>query len=493
VDLKTLREQTETLTTSLEQRRAEVASGKASCVGRSELFRSFREVVSWEAVHLVREAAAKAEGRRGSRLRTLEAHLIDLLFEAEAGESLDQTERGVRALVTGLEPGLDWSLDFALTGGTRDPDRDSRARTEARARATAMDLDPVWARLWDRRQTIAQKAGFASALSAWCGALDLELAAVEADAAEFLSATEAMYLDVSSWWLRRCTAQRPFPHGAERHDLLHALWMAPFDGLFPGRGTGLALVEKLVAAGAVPRVAVHVDGELRAGKDPIPQVFPIEPPGSVAISFRAESGAASVRDALQAFGEAQHFASIDAERPLEDRVLGDRALPAAFGVLLRNIPLDRKWLRRSLPEVPADLPRVLALQSLFELRQTCAILLQERQQDREGLRAGHGERYGERLSAALGARWPSELVLWDCRPFPRTLLRYAAAAFESVLFPVIRERFDEDWWMNPRTGVFLQKISRQGQLESCRQVARAISTEAPRLIAAVPRFAELLG
>jgi hypothetical protein len=495
MDLPRLREQVEQLTLDLARRRYRLAAGLETSAGFTDAFRAAPEVTEWDAIELVRDARASAEGRRASRLRALEAHLVQLVIQARSARLLDELVARSGAEVPAATAGRTWPLYLSLALGPREPDRDARHRIESAAMAAALDVEALLSEYWEIAGSVAQLAGNATPFRQWGFAHDIDPAALTTEAAAFLHATQAMYLDVAEWWLRRTVGVHLFPHGAERHDLLHALTISPFDGLFP-RGSGIKGVLDLFRGMGLSASAdggLRLDGEPRARKVAEPLCARLDAPDDVVAVYRAESGFASTRALLRAWGESLHSAHVEAERPFEDRMLGDRSLPAAFGVLFQHVLLDPKWLRAAVGLEPPDLLRVIALAETHRLRHAAAIVVASSAIDREGPRAGLASAFSDRLSAALGARWPAALWMWECRPTLGAATELLAAAFAATLFPQLRERFNEDWWRNPQAGPFLLKIFRQGQLESSRGVLKAMDLGEPRLTPLIHRLEDLLG
>ena len=291
--------------------------------------------------------------------------------------------------------------------------------------------------------------------------------------------------------LKRTTGQRPFPDGAERHDVPHAISLPAFEGLFPAGGRATALADSFRGSGFADGSSLRIDAERRDNKQPDATAFAIDPPGDVAVSLRPDGGFTTARAFLRGYGEGQHFAHAEPGRPFEDRLFGGRILPAAFGVLFQNVLLEKKWLKGTLGSEPADLRRVIALAELFRLRHAAAVFLCSLQMDREGLGANRTEQFTERLSHALGARWPAGLCLWECMPALDAGTTLAAAAFEASFITLVRDKCDEDWWANPRLGPFLTTISGQGQLRSARAVAESLGMGAV-LVATAKRLQSAL-
>jgi hypothetical protein len=493
MDLTRLRQQVEALTREIERRRYRVAVGLDATPHLDSLFSDFPGVATQDAVALVREARQGAEGRRALRLQRLECHLLALVAESSAVEASEQLAQRLTERLLG-PAGESWPLPVALALGPRDPDRDGRAATEAAAIESLAETERLVSEIWDRWRAAHQGAGL-SVAAAWGLAHDADPSVLAAEAESFLRETDAMYEDVLAWRLGRSTGLGPFPHGAERHDLIHALALTDYDGLFPARRDTRRVLETLERTGLSLGAdgQLRIDAEDRESKSPEPTVALLDPPHRVVAAYRPDGGYIAVRDALRAWGEGVHDANVDADRPFEDRFLGDRSLPAATGLLFQHVLLDRHWMRRTFDVAPPDLIRVMALDELRRLRHAAAVWLRSLQLDRGDSSASQAESHVESASAASGALWPASLCLFECSPHLQAGTTLRAASFEAALVPEIQERFNEDWWANPHLGPFLLKLFARGQFDSTRAWANELHLAEPKLAPLVARFQDLLG
>lgn len=473
MNLSEIREQTEGLTQRIRRRQYQFASGREAKLGLTEEFRQ-AHFLSRDALALVREAATSATDRRAVRLKMLVPHLANLLTLRDNSELLDEIALG--------------RIDLAAVA--RVSLRDERAALE---RATVAGAEALQSQLaWDGWRTALNNAGYPTLAAHWSAVHDWDAGALSIEAEAFLLTTESMYFDVLEWWMDRATGQRLFPDGAERHDLLHALSLAPFQGLFPTGKKIRKLTDTIRGCGITDDSELLIDDDARDAKSPDAQAFAIDPPTSVIAMFPPDGGYTSTRDFLGALGVGLHYAQIDAARPFEDRMLGDSSLPTAFGSLLRNLLLERKWLKSTLDSAPSDLPRLLALAELFRLRHACAVLLHSLELEREGPGVAQSERYSERMLAALGARWPAALCLLECKPTLDAATDLLAAATEAALALALVERFNDDWWRNPQAGVWLRMMFAQGQLQSSREVAKSQGLGELSLKSAIQRIQNAL-
>jgi hypothetical protein len=177
------------------------------------------------------------------------------------------------------------------------------------------------------------------------------------------------------------------------------------------------------------------------------------------ISLRRRGGAADWQDLLEAVPSALVAANSSPSR--RDPVLG-----GALGWLLGSLLLEPRWLadrvgldRRHAP----DLVRDLGLRRLFRLRAGAAALRVATEVARGLSGAAWRDAYREALGAALGATWDGVRAARDADA-PALAAALAGAGRGERLRCEIRERFDEDWWRNPRTGAFLAALLAAGRL-----------------------------
>jgi hypothetical protein len=68
-----------------------------------------------------------------------------------------------------------------------------------------------------------------------------------------------------------------------------------------------------------------------------------------------------------------------------------------------------------------------------------------------------------RLHGATRARPPEALWIEDVDPHFYCIRYLRAWMFAGTVHAVLRDRFDEDWFLNPKSGPFLRELWAQGQ------------------------------
>ena len=366
---------------------------------RAAALRAERAAAEAEERWRAAEAAAVGEGPDGS------VGLQDA--ERALAQERDQERRGAfaRAAAQGCEASA--------------PSREAAVEARARARAE-VGLAPDWQ------------------------------AVVEADAA--LAASDDAWSDVLAWTARRELGLQPAPRGnLARADLIRLLALRRWSDLFRVGMVPIVLrwlSEQLrLDLGPVP-----VDAEARPGKWPGVHVF------GARISFLPVSGAADWQDLFDGTGRALAASRQPAHRR-------DAPFGHALGWLLSSVLREPRFLvercdadRRDVP----DLRRGLALRALFALRARAAAFRIASEVER-GM-SGHAwrEGYREAMTAALGATWDGVRAARDADGPVHAAALTGAGEGEALRRSLV-ERFDEDWWRNPRTAEHLAGLIAAGK------------------------------
>jgi hypothetical protein len=177
------------------------------------------------------------------------------------------------------------------------------------------------------------------------------------------------------------------------------------------------------------------------------------------VSFRPRGGAGDYQDLLAALGRGLGARAAPPSR--RDPLLGE-----ALGFALAALLLEPRWLaehlsveRRHAP----DVVRALALRRLAALRLDAAALRVATEVERGLSGAAWREAHRDALTAAAGAAWEGVRASRDADA-AALRARLAGAGAGEALRVELRERFDEDWWRNPRTASHLAGLLAAGRL-----------------------------
>jgi hypothetical protein len=361
-------------------------------------------------------------------------------------------------------------------------DRDERMRLE-RARATLVgsELAPMRRERFQREKDIVEKLEIADSYNATFSALSgVDLPALVAECKAFLGDTQAMWDDVFTEVVRR--ELDIDPREATRADAL-ALMRAPaFDPYFPSKSMEREVRRQVADMGADATASGRVifDTGDREGKNSRAFCAPVRVPQEVYLVLRPHGGQADYRTLMHELGHALHFANTRADFPFEYRWLGDNSVTESYAMLFDHMLHIPGWLSRytelGAPKIPGFL-RAAGFEELQFLRRYAAKLIYEH----ELYGGDHSweslpDAYVETLSRATSFRYDPADAFVDVDP------RYYAARYlrawqlQAVIGESLVERFDEDWYRNPRAGPYIiENLFAEGQRELAHELAERVT------------------
>jgi hypothetical protein len=275
-----------------------------------------------------------------------------------------------------------------------------------------------------------------------------------------LEGTQAIAADLGVWLLERHTGVRASE--AQRHDVLH-LQFAPRCASAFIAGEMQRTVRRWTAMLGLDLSEVKVDDEDRPLKWPGAHAEPIDPPFEAGLTYLPAEGPRALSALLSGVGTALVSVGPPAEAPPEDLWLGDPAVRHACAAILGGLVRDPEWLRRCAQvELPRDDQRAIAIAAVFDARLNAARTLAALQayESGPGSRAGSAAR--DLFARATGAELPSGLAALEVDPWFDDLAQLQGRALAARARAFLRDRYDEDWWRNPRSAPSLQGLWGRG-------------------------------
>jgi hypothetical protein len=443
-----------------------------------------------------RGSAEGSEERRSARL------LLEWLAEARASREM--------AALDEREIAWESSAELRLSDGRRVPyqraaidianatDRAERLELDrARASLVAADLAPMKQERLERDRELMLELGLADGYVATFEALSgVAVRPLVEQCRAFLRDTQAMWDEVHPEFVRRGLGIEPGE--ATRADALTLLRAREFDAHFPGATMEDAVRRQVTEMGTDPTAGgrVRFDTGEREGKRPRAFCAPVRVPDEVYLVLRPHGGQTDYTTFLHELGHALHFAYMRADLPFEFRWLGDNSVTEGFAMLFDHLMQDRGWLLRYAELGKSNVERFLraaGFEELHFLRRYCAkIIYEEQLYDGAVPWRALPDLYVDTLSTATRFRYQAAdaFVDVDARFYAARYLR--AWQLQSVVTRALVERFDVDWWRNPRAGPWLVgELFAAGQRELAQEQAQRVAgaelSFAP-LVAAIERM-----
>ena len=437
-------------------------------------------ILGEDALALVREEfRAAPEGTDAYRSARLMLEWLTDSVASRALASLDEREIAWEgSAIVHLDDGRDIPYQRAAIDIGNSPNRAERLLIErARARLVEAELAPLRRERFQREKEMIEGMEIAPSFNATFEALSgVDLGGLASECEQFLRDTQAMWEEVYVETVR--SKLHLDPAGATRADALHLLRAQEFDAHFPSASMESAVRRQTSEMGIDPDAAgriIYDTGE-REGKRARAFCAPVRVPDEVYLVLRPHGGQADYRTLLHELGHALHFAYTRPDYPFEWRWLGDNSVTESYAMLLDHLMHDAGWLARYTElgrrHAPAFL-RTVGFEELHFLRRYCAKLLYE-----TALYGGEvgwdslPDLYVDRLTSATTFQYDRADAFVDVDPRFYAARYLRAWQLQALLTETLIERFDEDWWRNPRAGPWvIGTLFGEGQRELAGEVA----------------------
>jgi hypothetical protein len=484
LSIERLRREGEQFMEELSREYYEAHSGLKATAELQPIYHAHREILGPDALEVAREAfvgsADDSDDRRSSRL------LLDWQVESQSSRELaplDEREIAWESdAVVQLPDGRQVPYQRAAIEIGNSTDRRERAMIEtARAALVGRELAPMRRERLQRERDITESLGLADGYNpSWELLSGISLGALRDECAQFLRDTQAMWDETFPAMVKRGLGIEP--REATRADALALFRAKEFDQFFSAADMEPAIRRQVGEMGmdATAGGRVRFDTGEREGKRSRAFCAPVRVPDEVYLVLRPHGGQTDWSTFLHELGHALHFAYMRPDLPMEFRWMGDNSVTEGYAMLFDHLMQDAGWLQRytglNKKTAPAFL-RSAGFEELHFLRRYCAKLLYETQ-----LYAGDlswdaaPDLYVELLTGATTFQYSAAdaFVDVDARYYAARYLR--AWQLQALIGETLVERYDADWWRNPRAGPWIaQELFGEAQRELAHEQAQRVA------------------
>jgi hypothetical protein len=480
----------------------EAHSGLKASAELQPIYHKHRAILGPDALEAAREAfvgsAEGSEERRSSRL------LLDWQVESQSSRELAPLD----------EREIAWESDAVLrvADGRQIPyqrtsieignssDRRDRALIEeARASLVQAELAPMRRERLQRERDITEALGLANGYNAtWELLSGISLSGLGEECALFLRETQAMWDEVYPEFVKRGLGMNP--REATRADALALFRAREFDQFFPAGEMEQSIRRQVREMGIDPDAGgrVRFDTGEREGKRSRAFCAPVRVPEEVYLVLRPHGGQTDWNTFLHELGHALHFAYMRPDHAMEYRWMGDNSVTEGYAMLFDHLMQDAHWLQRYTRLDKKATPGFLrnaGFEELHFLRRYAAKLIYETQLygGDQGFDA-MPDLYVDLLTSATSFKYVGADAFVDVDP------RYYAARYlrawqhQALITETLVERYDADWWRNPRAGPWVvQSLFGEAQRELAHEQAQRVSGKTLSFAPLVRSIERMLG
>jgi hypothetical protein len=484
VTLARLRDEGESFMQEISREYYLAHSGQKATAELQPIYARHAQILGPDALELtlesLRAAADGSEERRSARL------LADWQAESQSARQLaplDEREiawEGSAVVRVGDTRQIEFErVAIEMANTTNRAER--HAIEAARAKLVGRELAPMRRDRFQRERDITEQLGLASGYNATFELLSgISLSDLAAQCAQFLRDTQALWDETLPEFTKRVLGVDA--SSVTRADALALFRAREFDGGFPASRMEESIKRQVREMGVDPVAAGRIvfDTGEREGKRSRAFCSPVRVPAEVYLVLRPHGGQSDWNTLLHELGHALHFAYMRPDLAFEYRWLGDNSITEGYAMLFDHLMQDAGWLRRYTELGGSALPAFLrshGFQELHMVRRYSAKLIYE-----IALYGGQvnwdslPQQYVEQLTAATTFRYDPADAFVDVDP------RYYAARYlrawqlQALLTETLVERYDADWWRNPRAGPWMcSALFGEGQRELAHEQAQRVA------------------
>lgn len=471
--LARLRERAEAFQSELTRAYYEALAGYRDSPGLDAIYARYPELFEAARTTEVQgalEAAAPA-GEEARRLLYLR-EFVASGFEESAGKEAEERYLTAEANAVVRVEGEEIPFRAVRVRVRNTPDRARRREIALAGLEVSRALQPYLREAIETSHAAARSLGATDYVAHRAELSQIDFDFLLAETARLLEETQPIYRDLFDFFTRRELGLRRSEVGF--WDLPYLFRGGKFDSAFEP-GDMMSNAERMVSAMGLDMRAggnIAFDLEPRPRKSARAFCSPIRIPQEIKVVILPSGGADDYQSFLHELGHALHFGNVDPEAPFEFRNLGDNSVTECYAATLDHCLLLPGWLRRIQRMAQArDFLLLQWFEELFLLRRYAAKLRYELALHARGPTPELADVYREELGRATGVEAPPERYLEDVDPRFYCAFYLQAWMLCGLLHRALRERFDDDWFLNPRCGPFLRGLFARGQRDSPAELA----------------------
>jgi hypothetical protein len=448
------------------------------------IYEKHSAIMTPDALAMVLEAFRSATPGSEEYERT--RMIVEWLAGLQAGRELaplDEREMGWEAsAMVKLPDGSAIQFERTPIEIANSKDRAKRqAIYQARAKLVESELVPLRRERFQRERDIIERLELADGYNAtWELISGISLADLRAQCEQFLRDTQAAWDDTAPEFIKRILGIEA--REATRADALALFRAHAFDSAFPAREMEERVQRQVRELGIDPLAGgrIRLDTGEREGKRSRAFCAPVRVPEEVYLVLRPHGGQTDWSTFLHELGHALHFAYARPDYPFEYRWLGDNSVTESYAMLFDGLMQDSGWLKRYTDLGESRLrtfSRSAGFEELHYMRRYCAKFIYETHLYGGDVRwESLPDLYVDTLTSATTFQYSGSEAFVDVDPGYYSARYLRAWQLQSLLDETLRERYDSDWWRNPRAGPWIvQSLFAEGQRELAHELAKRVS------------------
>jgi hypothetical protein len=461
-----------------------VRVGEKEVSEQAEIVRRFADLFSREQMDALQEAESSAGGDARELLYRLRKTCESGLISSQLAEREDELENRLlaeRVTFNGEEmPLRNAQAKLAVLASYADREELGQIQAEASAKFNDERLDLLRA----TEELAADYSGIADAVERNEEEKDISLSELSRALKAASDDSTQSYGALRDRWFTKLL-------GEEREDVpssYHTAYMrrlSPLESTYTkDRATEICL-QTLDALGfdlnAQPNIKLDLDD--RPQKSPRACVIASDPPKIVHLITRAQGGLHDYQAFLHEAGHALHYAGCDPLLPyVFRRISRDHALTEIYSYIVEAISREPEWHEHyfglSPEQAQENAEATTFLEALLYRRYEAKLRFELDFWSRFDGDGGDSEVYERFLTEATGIRYKKDNYLSDMDAGFYSADYLRAWIRSAQLRAYLVREVGSDWWRNPKTGVLLTDLFREGTKPTSEEIAARLGFDA---------------
>jgi len=470
VNLKQVRKDVERFVRSIDREYYRNWAGLKEEMNTTAIYEKYRPLFRRSLIRSIREMRREAEGSEGRRLRYLEAILADSCLKNGVRQLTDRKETKEAKMSIKVD-GEEIPFRLAAVKMVNEDDRAKRSKIFEERNKAIEKLNTVLARRMENLHSLSKSLGYDNYAHLYSDTKGIDFSSLQGKLNKLIYRTEDLYIDKMNDRLGKIGISL---EEAEKHDIGYFVRAKEFDQYFRKEEAVPTLKKTLKGMGIdlAKQKNIILDTEEREKKTPRAFCACLEVPEKVMLVIMPIGGHDDYDSLFHEAGHAEHFANVSKKEDMEYKYLGDNSVTESYAFLLEYLITNKNWLRKYVPmeDASAYLEFVYLLKLLM-VRRYIAKLNYELALHAKGMK-GMDEIYAKTLESILKYKHPTSHYLIDLDDGFYCAQYLRAWIFEAQLRSALKEKFGEEWFLNPKAGRFLKDLWASGQKYDVEELAR---------------------
>jgi len=327
-------------------------------------------------------------------------------------------------------------------------------------------LNPIHEKSHNKERELIKSFSYRNMIDMFQSLSGIDLFELNDTMQNFLKKSEDMYIDVLSHFAKKKLNLKI--SDLKKHDLSYILRGKEFDKFFPKTGL-INKMSKFVSEMGIDINAgnnIIFDLDVREKKSPRAFCSPVKIPNEVYLVIYPRGGEDDYSSFLHELGHALHYANIHNNIGFEYKWYGDNSVTEGYAMNLDHLTINPLWMKRILGVDPKKSKDYFVHRNFYELmmmRRYAGKLDYELKLAKADSLKDMSELYSQTLTDATKVHYSGINYLEDVDGYFYVARYLRAWMFQANLSDCMKNKFNEDWFLNPGAGKFLTELWGMGQ------------------------------